>query len=94
MKSFHAAYCAALVLALLLAPAMTLHADATEEHASLSDFIGEDIGDVTRARGNIAGVLQNLPRTLRTGSGALTSSLKKASSDTSAGPSSFGVQGS
>lgn len=68
MKSFHAAYCAALVLALLLAPAMTLHADATEEHASLSDFIGEDIGDVTRARGNIAGVLQNLPRTLRKGS--------------------------
>lgn len=69
MKSFHAAFSPVLVLALLFVPAMAPHARAAEETASLSDFAGEDVGDVTRARGNVAGVLQNLPRTLREGSG-------------------------
>lgn len=43
-------------------------ANAADEHASLPDYTGTDIGSVVKARGNIASVLRSLPRTLREGS--------------------------
>jgi len=38
------------------------------EIASLNSFVGSDVGEVTRARGNIVGMLRNAPRTLHQGS--------------------------
>jgi hypothetical protein len=57
--------------ALCLLLALGVAADKTfaaEEHASIDNFIGMDIGDVVRARGNITSVLRSLPRTLNKGS--------------------------
>lgn len=57
------------VLATALLSGLTInHAAASEEQASISEYAGMDVGDVTRARGNIASVLHSLPRTLREGS--------------------------
>ncbi len=43
-------------------------AQAGKEKASLENLVGSDVGDVTRARGNVAGMFQSLPRTLDEGS--------------------------
>ncbi|MBO6947378.1 MAG: FecR domain-containing protein [Rhodospirillales bacterium] len=43
-------------------------ARAAGDQSAVNDYAGTDVGDVERARGNIAGLSQNLPRTLREGS--------------------------
>ncbi|MEX0695190.1 MAG: FecR family protein [Rhodospirillales bacterium] len=60
----------AAILAVALAAAFAGPGSAWsgEERASLNSYIGTDIGDVKRARGNIAGLLHGLPRTLVEGS--------------------------
>lgn len=64
----HAArYAASIVFVFsILGGANAVH--AAQEQAALKDYAGTDVGDVERARGNIAGLSQNLPRTLREGS--------------------------
>lgn len=54
--------------AMLLSGFIVTSAHAANETASLNSYVGMDVGDVTRARGNIAGVLQSLPRSLHKGS--------------------------
>ncbi|WNJ99851.1 FecR family protein [Thalassospiraceae bacterium LMO-JJ14] len=62
-----------LALALVFAAGMTVAGEkqATEqatELASIEQYVGMDVGEVIRARGNIASVFQSLPRTLGAGS--------------------------
>ena len=56
------------LLALILTTAVPNIAAAAEEKASLGNYAGADVGDVVKARGNIASVYRGLPRTLLQGS--------------------------
>ena len=56
-----------LVLSFAVDVASAGEKQATEQ-ASIDQYVGMDVGEVTRARGNIASVFQSLPRTLGAGS--------------------------
>ncbi len=68
MITKRAARYAAAMIFLIAAFGGAATARAAEEQASLKDYAGMDVGNVERARGNIAGLSQNLPRTLSQGS--------------------------
>lgn len=59
---------ACLAMLVVLLSSVSAGARAGQEKASLEGFVGADVGDVTRARGNVAGLFQSLPRTLGVGS--------------------------
>lgn len=70
-NSYRPRFWAGMTLTLVLSFAVDV-ASAGEkqatEQASIDQYVGMDVGEVTRARGNIASVFQSLPRTLGAGS--------------------------